>query len=298
MSAGTMMVGAKSAEAFPPFAPVNDADLVGRDAEARLVLAAWICQPGFVPMAPLLVGAPGVGKNRLVYELARITAKPLYVLQGHDDVTPEDLVCAVRFSDDPSKKMDYVLSALATAMLKGGICFIDEIGKLRPRALAPLASVLDDRRYLDSVLLGERIHAHPGFRFIAATNSADLAQDALPEFIRSRLRPVIEIGFPAREEIGRIVRGRFRRLVDSDDGLIEGFWRLWSEHRGEEPPSPRDTLYLFGLALNLADAEAASGRWSDEPAAAAPVPPQQRHVEAAFRQLFVERDDSDGRDAD
>jgi len=28
--------------------------------------------------------------------------------------------------------MDYVLSPLVTAMLEGAICFIDEIGKIRP----------------------------------------------------------------------------------------------------------------------------------------------------------------------
>lgn len=136
--------------------------LIGRTQECRMVLAAWMAQPSLPPLAPLLVGEPGMGKNRLIYELARATGKPLYVLQGHEDVTAEDLVCAVRFSDEADKRMDYILSPLATAMLRGGICFIDEVGKLRAKALAPLASVLDERRYLDSTLLGERIHAHPG----------------------------------------------------------------------------------------------------------------------------------------
>jgi hypothetical protein len=29
---------------------------------------------------------------------------------GQEDVTAEDLVCSVRFSDDPARKMDYTLS--------------------------------------------------------------------------------------------------------------------------------------------------------------------------------------------
>ena len=72
--------------------------------------------------------------------------------------------------------------------------------------------MLDERRYLDSNLLGERIYAKPGFRFVAATNTVDLAAQSLPEFIRSRLRPQIEVGFPPREQIDRMVRQRFPRL--------------------------------------------------------------------------------------
>lgn len=261
--------------------------MIGRIGDARMVLAAWVAQPDFPPLSPLLVGEPGAGKNRLVYELARCTRKELYVLQGHEDVTPDDFVCAVRFSDDPAKKMDYVLSPLATAMLRGGICFIDEIGKIRARALAPLVSVLDERRYLDSNLLGERVIAHPGFRFIAATNTNEIAQDVLPDFIRSRLRPVIDVGLPGRDEIGRIVTGRFRRLDGNGTRLLEEFWNLWSEHGGEAPPSPRDALYLFGLTLNIADAEACGLEWHPEGAGGNEfVSPEPKHLQRAFRQLF------------
>lgn len=275
-----------------PYRPALRAEeeLVGRDQEARIVLAAWIGQPGFPPLAPLLVGEAGVGKNRLIYELARCTGKELYLFQGHEDVTAEDLACTVRFSDDPQRKMDYILSPIATAMRRGAICFVDEIGKLRSRALAPLVSVLDERRYLDSNLLGERIVAHPGFRFVAATNTVDLAGNALPEFIRSRLRPQIEVGFPPREEIDRIVRARFPRfdrLERGADRLQSHFWQLWRKERGDVPPSPRDTLYLFGLTLNLADAEAASPDRLLSPEGGLPAAtPTRDHLEAAFRQLF------------
>ncbi|MCH8196077.1 MAG: AAA family ATPase, partial [Chloroflexi bacterium] len=66
-------------------------------------------------------GEPGVGKNRVVYELARRTGKDLYIFQGHEDVTAEDLACAVRFSDYADRKMYYVVSPLVTALLWGGI---------------------------------------------------------------------------------------------------------------------------------------------------------------------------------
>jgi MoxR-like ATPase len=288
-----LQINGKIVQVSSPYQPALRAEeeLIGRDQEARMVLASWIGQPGFPPLAPLLVGEAGVGKNRLIYELARCTGKDLYVFQGHEDVTAEDLVCAVRFSDDSRRKMDYILSPLATAMACGGICFVDEIGKLRPRALAPLVSVLDERRYLDSNLLGERIMAHPGFRFVAATNTVDIAGNALPEFIHSRLRPRIDVGFPPREEIDRIVKTRFPRVggLDRDsDRLLSLFWHLWRKERGDVPPSPRDTLYLFGLMLNLADADAASpdGSLSLE-GGAIPANPTRKHLETAFQQLFA-----------
>ncbi|WP_374692609.1 AAA family ATPase [Accumulibacter sp.] len=290
----TATLNAKAVFLSQPYRPTLSGDeLVGRIGESRDVLAAWITQPGFPRLCPLLVGDAGVGKNRLVYELARYTQKDLYILLGHEDVTAEDLTCSVRFSDDPQRKMDYVLSPLATAMLRGGICFIDEIGKLRPRALAPLASVLDERRYLDSVLLGERIHARPGFACIAATNTIDLVGESLPSFVSSRLRPVIEVGCLSRGEIDEIVVKRFPRLSErasATDRLLSRFWQLWRDERGDVPPAPRDTLYLFGLMLNLADSE---GVPPDEIVLDAPLAPSQpevRHLEAAFSRLFARKE--------
>jgi len=260
-----------------------------------MILAAWLGQPGLPPLAPLLFGDPGVGKNRVIYELARCTRKPLYILQGHSDVTPEDLVCSVRFSDGPDKKMDYVLSPLATAMQCGGICFIDEIGKLRPKALAPLASVLDERRYLDSTLLGERIHAHAGFRFVAATNRVDIDAEGLPDFIDSRLRPMIEVGHPSRSDIEQIVKTRFDRIDRGDGSLLEHFWDLWNEHKEGAAPSARDTIYLFGLTLSLADEEAASAAYQLQSGERVFGQPTASHLQAAFEQMFLYRSDYDDR---
>jgi MoxR-like ATPase len=233
--------------------------LIGRQDEMEMITAAWMSGPNSMPLSPLLLGEPGVGKNRVVYELARRTGKDLFIFQGHEDVTAEDLACAVRFSDDAVRKMDYLISPLVTAMLVGGICFIDEIAKIRPRALALLVSVLDERRYIDSTLLGERVVAHPGFRFVAATNTADLEGNALPEFLRSRMRPVISMGYPSREEIEQIVRFRHPRLKDQTATLMDHFWVEWERLNKDKPPTPRDAIYAFDLALSLADFEAVGG---------------------------------------
>jgi MoxR-like ATPase len=283
----------KAVLAPDPFKPRGGVvrSFVGRLHELKMVIAAWIGGGGLPPLCPLLIGEPGVGKNRLVYELAHRTGLDLYIFQGHEDVTAEDMACTVRFSDEPGRTMDYVVSPLVTAMHRGGICFIDEIGKIRPRALALLASVLDERRYIDSTLLGERVHAHPRFRFIAATNTGEI--NALPEFVRSRLRPVIDVGFPSKEEIDQIIARQSPSEPDLEK-LLQTFWDLFASIK--RPPSPRDALHLFALAASLRDydrteAEArAGGNGSDNrlptPPTTGTCPITVEHLTESFRQLF------------
>jgi MoxR-like ATPase len=144
-------------------------------------------------------------------------------------------------------------------MLRGGVCFIDELAKIRRRALAPLASLLDERRYIDSVLLGERIFASPGFRFVAATNSDDFDENPLPDFIASRTRPVIALDYPERDEIDRIIRASFAKIRHDGVRLLDRFWELWKQTQGDRPATPRDSLYIFSYALNLTDFETIEG---------------------------------------
>lgn len=238
----------------------NIGEIVGRENEITKILAAWMWKRTSPPLAPLLVGDAGVGKNRIVYECARLCAKELFIYQGHEDVTAEDLICAARPSEEPGKKIDYKVLSLVTAMLHGGVCFVDEIAKIRPRALAPLASLLDERRYIDSTLLGERIYAHRGFRFVAATNTVDLDENPLPDFIRSRMQPVVAVDYPEPAEISKIIRSHFEVMRDDGDILLDRFWELWRRHNPDRPPTPRDSLHIFGFAFNLADFEALQGR--------------------------------------
>jgi len=296
----TAEVGGKVVQLSQPYF-ARTQPMVGRDTELALLTASWIAGRNSLPLSPLLLGEPGVGKNRLIYEAARRTAKNLYIFQGHEDVTAEDLACAVRFSDDPGRKMDYVASPLVTAMHTGGICFIDEIAKIRPRALALLVSVLDERRYIDSILLGARVVAHEGFRFVAATNTADIQGNILPEFLRSRMRPIIEIGYTSAEEIAKIVHTRFPVVQQSSKPLLDRFWELWHSQGGDgrepKPPTPRDVIYVFDLALSHADFEALGGKRRLEDAGRSGPPMEltaiQRgltvtpeHLEIAFQELF------------
>jgi len=295
MSQCDFKIGNKIVQSSRPYrAPMGRC--VGRDQEIQKIMAAWMHGSAGLPLSPLLLGEPGLGKNSVVYECAGMCSKELYILQGHEDITAEDLVCMVRFSDDPGKKMDYILSPLLTAMIRGGVCFIDEIAKIRPRALAPLASLLDERRYVDSTFLGERVIAHPGFRFIAATNRTDVQNQvdcAIPDFIRSRLRPVIHFGYPDRPEIETILRTRFKPLRANGTKLLDRFWQLWHDNENARPPTPRDSIYVFGYALNLADRDAvkdASPGALECGTGSANV--KERHIEEAFNTfnaVFKER---------
>ena len=230
-------------------------DHVGHEKEMRDITAAWMAGPDTLPMAPLLLGEPGVGKNKLVYEMAKRTGQDLYTIQGHEDITAEDLACAARFSDDAKKKMDYVLSPLLTAMALGGICFIDEIAKFRLRALALLVSVLDERRYMYSTLLGERIYAHEGFRFIAATNTSDLTGNTLPDFVRQRLDPVINVDYPTPDIIDLIILKRFPSLQNTAEAT-KNFWQLWYQQRPNRPPSPREAIHIYSYTIGISRLEA------------------------------------------
>jgi len=259
MDENKIILGHKSAFPSAPFNPRPEflKGFSGRVKEQNLITAAWLSGSDHLPMSPLLLGGPGVGKNRLVYELARTSGNELYIFQGHEDVTAEDLACSVRFSDNGNMMMDYMLSPLVTAMINGGICFIDEIGKIRPRALALLVSVLDERRYIDSTLLGERVYAHDGFRFIAATNSADI--NLLPEFILSRMKPLIRVDYPLPAEIDDVIREHFKGMNGEVNRLLDVFWTLWhSNARDHQTLSVRDALNVFGLASKLAAHELSS----------------------------------------
>lgn len=255
MNENMMKINNKLVQLRQPYkAPIID--VVGREEEIKTIIAAWISGKDRLPLSPLLLGEAGVGKNRIVYECAKICGKDLYAEQGHEDLTPEDLICSVRFSDDPDKKMDYILSNLSTALVQGGIFFLDGIAKMRSRALSPLESVLDERRYIDSSILGERIVAHPGFRFIAATNPEDMDENRLPDFIKSRIRPLIHFGYPDLEDTNRIIQTHYPVLSNNGSALLDCFWKLWRVRNGDKPPVPRDSIKIFGFAQNLADFEA------------------------------------------
>lgn len=167
--------------------------------------AAWSTfEGGGLPLSFRLVGRPGVGKNAAVYALASRRDQVLYMLLGNEELTAEDLVVSAALRSNG--EVEYVASPLLAAMLNGGICFLDEIAKMRPRALAPLASVLDSRRSVYSALLGETFVADTEFRFCAAYNQTDADAFDLAPWLRRRTLPELEVSPPDWDTLETIVR--------------------------------------------------------------------------------------------
>jgi DNA polymerase III delta prime subunit len=180
------------------------------------LIAAWmIVSPEDAPLNPRLIGRPGIGKTTLAYWVARELGREVYILQCTMDTRPEDLLVTPVIAGDG--KIAYHASPLVTAMLRGGVCILDEGNRMSEKSWASLAPLLDRRRYVESIVTGLKIKAHPDFR-ICCTMNDDASTYEVPEYIQSRLQPMIELGFPDRETEQRILK---YNVPFAPDDLIE-----------------------------------------------------------------------------
>jgi len=171
---------------------------IGQDEPMRQLMAAWmVIEERDVPMNPRLLGKPGVGKTTLAYAAAKRLGREIYILQATVDTRPEDLLVTPVIEGEG--RLRYVASALVTAMIRGGVCILDEGNRMSEKSWASLAPLLDNRRYVESIVAGIKIKAHPHFRLVTTMND-DASTFDLPEYIHSRLQPQILIDFPERDE--------------------------------------------------------------------------------------------------
>src|ERR1035437_8375783 len=136
---------------------------VGQDELMRQLLAAWmVVNEQDLPMNPRLLGKPGVGKTTLAYAAGRRMGRDGYILQATMDTRPEDLLVTPVIEGGGTLR--YVASPLVSAMIKGGIAIIDEGNRISEKSWACLDPLLDNRRYVESIVAGIKIKAHPHFR--------------------------------------------------------------------------------------------------------------------------------------
>ena len=133
------------------------------------LLAAWSrVEEGDLPLNPRLLGKPGVGKTTLACAAARELGLDIYMAQATMDTRPEDLVVSPVLA--PEGGVRYMASSLVTAMIRGGALVLDEGNRMSEKSWASLAPLLDHRRYVESIVAGIRIPAHPDFRFVTTMN--------------------------------------------------------------------------------------------------------------------------------
>ena len=218
---------------------------VGQEDLVTQVLAAWlVIGDEDLPLNPRLVGKPGVGKTTLAYHAGRSLKRPVYLFQATMDTRPEDLIITPVISDD--RKIKYMASSIVSAMIKGGIAIIDEGNRMSEKSWASLAPLMDNRRYVESIVAGIKIKAHPDFRLCTTMND-DASTFELPEYIHSRLQPQIFIDFPEREEERLILR---QNLPFADEEVLDYVVDfLQTAHEADEPYSVRDGINIARYAL-------------------------------------------------
>ncbi len=213
----------------------------------RQLLAAWmVVSEQDIPMSPRLIGKPGVGKTTLAYAAAKRMGRDVYIMQATLDTRPEDLLVTPVI--EGAGRLRYVASPLVSAMITGGIIILDEGNRMSEKSWASLAPLLDNRRYVESIVAGVKIRAHDNFRLVTTMND-DASTFELPEYIHSRLQPQILIDFPEKDEELLILR---ENLPFADDKTLEYVTDfLQMAHAADERYSVRDGINLARYALKL-----------------------------------------------
>jgi MoxR-like ATPase len=224
---------------------------VGQEEVMRQLLAAWlVVAPQDLPMNPRLIGKPGVGKTTLAYAAAKRLGREVYILQATVDTRPEDLLVTPVIEGEG--QLRYVASPLVTAMLRGGVAILDEGNRMSEKSWASLAPLLDNRRYVESIVAGIKIKAHPQFRFVATMND-DASTFDLPEYIHSRLQPQILIDFPERDEEYAILR---ENVPFADEYILDYVTEfLQQAHAADERYTVRDGINISRFAMKLMESD-------------------------------------------
>lgn len=222
--------------------------------------ACWFVEEeGDFAMSPRLIGKPGVGKTVMAYSASKSYGRPVYLFQATSDTLPNDvLINTVHVETGKNEyKMEYVASSVVTAMIVGGCLVFDEGNRMQEKAWASLSCLLDARRYIESIVAGVVIKAHPDFRFVATMNDDKSCFD-LPEYIQSRLQPQILIDNPSRDDERKILEVNCPKADPIILDYIADF--LARAHVADERFSIREGIHLANYADKQVRYYAETGR--------------------------------------
>ena len=222
-----------------------DGQWIGQSEVLKQVLACWlVVDESDLPLTPRLVGAPGIGKTALATAAAQQREQELYIYQCTADTRPEDLLITPVLAENGT--IAYHASALVTAMIRGGVCVLDEGNRMNEKSWASLAPLLDHRRYVESIIAGITVQAHPNFR-CAVTMNQDESTFEIPDYILSRLQPTLTLKFPSREDEKLILQ--YHLPFCADDMLAMTVEFLQKSHELKLDFSTRDGINLLRYAM-------------------------------------------------
>ena len=218
---------------------------IGQQEILKQLLACWIVvDEKDLPLAPRLLGTPGIGKTALAMAGAQVRKQELFIYQCTSDTRPEDLLVTPVLAE--SGKIAYHASPLVTAMIRGGVCILDEGNRMNEKSWASLAPLLDHRRYVESIVAGITVKAHRDFR-CAVTMNQDESTYEIPDYILSRLQPTLTLGFPSKRDEMAILQ--YHLPFAQADMLAMTVEFLQTAHGLKLDFSPRDGINLLRFAM-------------------------------------------------
>jgi MoxR-like ATPase len=211
----------------------------------RQLLACWLMvDTQDSPLSPRIVGQPGVGKTTLAMAATQERKQDLYIYQCTSDTRPEDLLVSPVIAEGGT--IIYQGSPLVTAMLTGNVCLLDEGNRMNEKSWASLASLLDHRRLIESVVAGVQILAHENFRCCVTMNE-DASTYEVPDYVLSRLQPTLKVEFPSKDHELAILQYHLPFAPAELLNLTVDF--LQKAHQLDLSFSVRDGIHMVQYAL-------------------------------------------------
>ena len=218
---------------------------IGDQEILRQLLACWlVIDEKDSSLSPRIIGQPGVGKTTLAMAATQERKQELYVYQCTADTRPEDLLVSPVIAE--SGTITYQASPLVTAMLTGNVCLLDEGNRMNEKSWASLASLLDHRRLVESVVAGIQIPAHANFRCCVTMNE-DASTYEVPDYILSRLQPTLKVDFPSKDHELAILQYHLPFAPPELLNLTVDF--LQKAHQLDLSFSVRDGIHMVQYAL-------------------------------------------------